>query len=104
MEIQFTIKLSGSSVGTNAAVQTNQPGDKPLQSKSLDSEKKTQPGAAKAGQAGDPTDFGGGGGLGAGQMIVIGPIVISGTGSSDNGKGGGGQDPIDPGGAPANKE
>src|SRR5215471_4289193 len=104
MEIQFTSKLNGSSAGTNAAVQTQQSGDKPLQSKSLDNEKNKQPGAAKGGQGQDPTDSGGGGGLGAGQVIVIGPIVISGAGSSDNGKGGGGQDPTDSGGAPAKKE
>ena len=108
MEIQFTIKLSGSSGGTNRAVQTHQSGDKVLHAKSLDVEEKKQQqpasGTAKGGQGGDLTDSGGGGGLGAGQVIVIGPIVISGAGSSDNGKGGGGQDPTDSGGAPAKKE
>jgi hypothetical protein len=110
MEIQFTIKLSGSSGGTNAAVQANQPGDKTLQAKSLDTEKKKQSaiGAAKGGQGGDQIGPGGGGGLGAGQVIVIGPIVISGAQSSaqssDDGTGGQGGDQIGPGGAPANKE
>jgi len=108
MEIQFTIKLSGSSGGTNRAVQTHQPGDKVLQAKSLDAEEKKQQqpasGAAKGGQGMDPIDSGGGGGLGAGQVIVIGPIVISGARSSDNGTGGQGGDQTDSGSGPANKK
>lgn len=100
MEIQFTIKLSGSSDGTNAAVQMPQPGD----------EKKKQPaiGATKGGQGGDQIGPGGGGGLGAGRVIVIGPIVVSGAQSSaqssGNGAGGQGGDQIGPGGAPPKKE
>ena len=97
MEIQFTIKIGGS--GGSAAVLKNENDDTIVQGVSLGrtSESADNPEkSAGEGGAGDPAGPGGGGP--AGQVIVIGPIVINAAGaSSAAGKGGAG-DPLSPGG------
>jgi hypothetical protein len=82
MEIQFTIKLSGS---TNAAVLTKQSDDTALQAASLGSsanESTNKTNAMGIGGSGGDSLAPGSGGPGTGQVIVIGPIVINGGGET----------------------
>jgi hypothetical protein len=125
MEIQFTIKLIGST--SNAPLAKKDTGDEPTiehklaehpavhtQNRATGSEEKREHAAGKggggdplgSGGGGDPLGSGGGGDplgsgggdAGRGQVIVIGPIVVC-PGSVSNGVGtGGGGDPLGSGG------
>ena len=108
MEIQFTIKLLGASGST--AVFTSQ-GSNAVEASSLGTSfaehaTPAEP-AGKGGAGQDPTGSGTGGVGGLGQVIVIGPIVISGglPMSGGAGPGGAGQDPTGSGtGSPKKTE
>jgi hypothetical protein len=98
MEIQFTIKLLGS--GRSAAVLTNERGDNVVEGISLGKHKESAEKHERPGKGGEGDPLGsGGGGTGMGQVIVIGPIVISGAAWRPNDAGVGGEgDPLGSGG------
>ena len=109
MEIQFTIKLFGSS--GSAAVLKKDSNERPEQGHTLGSHAPPpgeNPVPESSEQAEKPPESGGGGddagpggtGAGMGQVIVIGPIVITGAAASTGTKGGGGDDAGPGGGRP----
>ena len=108
MEIQFTIRVGGST--RNAAqlkvpAQQNKPGgQRPgVEQQHHIGEDPAKAGEPQAGGGGGDEAGPGGGGPGSGTVFVIGPIVICG-GGDEAGPGGGGGDEAGPGGGGNGKQ